>query len=119
MWVGLRKTIEIFVKNQKVVVEGECVMPREPAHPCSGTTSTVAYSEESVLPEADRQMLELAKAVAEEKGLQVRIHNLATNIGKLKAGLKGVKKTPTIIVGARKLDGRIAKENILEVLEQS
>lgn len=119
MWVGLRKTIEVFVRNQKVVVEGECVLPREPAHPCSGTTSTVAYSEESVLPDADRQMLELARAVVEEKGLQVKVHNLATSIGKLRASLKGVEKTPTIIVGARKLDGRISKEDILEALEQS
>jgi hypothetical protein len=117
MRVKLAKIIEVFVRNQKVVVESECLIPREPAHPCSGTTSTVAYSEENVLPDADQQMLELARAVAEEKELQVRVHNLATNIGKLRAGLKGVGKTPTIIVGDRKLDGRIVKEDILKALE--
>jgi hypothetical protein len=116
MWVGLTGIIEVFVRNQKVVVEGECVVPQEPAHPCSGTTSTVAYSEESVLPQADQQVLDLARAVAEEKGLQVRVHNLATRMGKLRASLKGVEKTPAIIVGAKKLVGNTTKTDILEAL---
>lgn len=113
----MKKIIEVFVRNQKAVVESECVVPRETAHPCSGTTTTVAYNEERILPEADQQALELARAVAEENDLKVKVYNLSTSFGSFKALIKGVRRTPTVIVGNERIEGTITKQSLLKALE--
>ena len=112
----MAKVIEVYVKNMQVPVGTESgYYLVSPGHECTKTPLTVAVME-SVLPEADRNALNLSLAVAKEKSLKVKVHNLSTLRGKLKAQLNGVQKTPTIIIESHRIEDAITKEKLLSVL---
>ena len=111
------KVIEVFVKNRKVLTESSCYVRAESGHPCAGATPGITYETESVLPEAERQALDTVKAIANEKGFDVKVYNLSTTMGKLRARLKSVEKTPTVIIDDKRIDGIIKKDAILNALE--
>ena len=113
----MKKVIEIFVKNRKVLTESPCYVRVESGHPCAGSTPGVTYEEESALTEDDQRALDIVRAIAKEKGLEVKVYNLSTTVGRLKARFKGVEKTPTIQVGDRRIDGTIERDSILKTLE--
>ena len=89
----------------------------ESGHPCAGSALGVTYEAESVLTEDDQQALDIVRAIAKEKGLEVKVYNLSTTTGRLKARFKGVEKTPTIQVGDKRIYGTIEKDSILKTLE--
>ena len=70
---------------------------------------------EKAISEEDKAALKLVKELAAEKNLRFRIIDVASLKGKLRARLKGVKATPTIIVGHNRLTGVPQKEEF-EVL---
>jgi len=110
------KVIEVYVKNSEVPVgieHGYYLI--SPGHECTRTPVTAAVMEK-VLPEADRNVLELLQVIAQQKQLKVRVYNISTLRGKLRAQLRGVKKTPTIIFRDHRIDDAITKEKLLSVL---
>lgn len=113
----MAKVIEVFVKNRKVLTESPCFVRVEAGHPCAGIAPGVTYQEESVLSKDDQHALDIVRAIAKEKGLDVKVYNLSTTTGRLKARFKGVEKTPTILVGDKKIDGTIARDSILNALK--
>lgn len=112
----MAKVIEVYVKNTQVPVGAEQVYYcKSPGHECTKTPITLAVMER-VFSEADLNALRLSVAIAKEKGLKVRVYNISTFKGKLKAQLKGVHKTPTIIVENHRFEDTIAKDQLLSVL---
>jgi protein-disulfide isomerase len=71
---------------------------------------------EKVISEEDKTALKLVKELAAEKSLKFRVIDVASLKGKLRARLKGVKATPTIIVGNDRLTGVPRKEEFEALL---
>jgi len=110
------KVIEVYVKNMTAVVGTEQAFYTVcPGHECTRTPATFAKTEK-VLPEADKSALSLSLALAEENKFNVKVHNLSTWRGKLRARLKGVEKTPTIIIGNHRIEDAITKDRLLSML---
>ena len=59
--------------------------------------------------------IETAERVAEETGLQLKVCNVSSKLGRLRAFLKGVKITPTIILGEHRISDEITEEKILSL----
>jgi hypothetical protein len=72
---------------------------------------------EKVISEEDKAALKLVEELAAEKNLRFRVINVASLRGKLRARLKGVKATPTIIVGNNRLTGVPKKEEFETLLK--
>ena len=98
------KTIDVFVKNTEVPVKTfqtyESVRPECPRSHRGYMFGfpVLATIYESSLSETHQQVIEVAKKVANRKGVELKVYNLSSKTGKMKAFLKGVKKTPTIII---------------------
>lgn len=116
------RTIDVFVKNTEVHVK--TFLTYESVHPeCPASHRgylfgfpIIAPIYESILSETHQQAIEVAKKVANEKGVKLKIYNLSSKAGKLKAFLKGVKRTPTIIIDNHKVTGKISKEELSKLL---
>lgn len=115
----MRRVIEVFIRNEKVEVPcgyAETVS----GHRCAGGfpgTGEQTFRTEKVLNEADRQVLEIAQKVAGAKNLQVKIHDVCTLSGKIRARLMGIKETPTIVVEGQKIREPLTEERYLSLLE--
>jgi hypothetical protein len=59
---------------------------------------------EDVLPEADRQMLEIVEQLADESDAHLRIYDVSTLVGRLRAAQRGVRKTPVVIIGKERIE---------------
>jgi hypothetical protein len=107
--------IEVYIRNKEVPVKRTFV--RGPSdHPCLDTESLIY---ERIMPDVDRLALEVVNNFAKEKGLQVEVCNVSTFKGKLKASLKGIDKTPTIIIGKSRIEGELASELLRSKLEST
>jgi len=106
--------IEVYVRNEEVVT-GQAVIGRPLAgHWC---TAKETLKTQKVMPEADRLALEMAEEFAREKGLHLEVYDTSSFKGKLKASLKGVKTTPTIIIGNQKIEGKHASGSLRNKLK--
>jgi hypothetical protein len=118
MLVELAKVIEVYVKNRKELTISECRVLVDEGHAaCAGSAPGITCKEESVLSDIDKQVIKTAKAIAKEKGMKVKVYNLSTTLGKLKARFKGVEKSPTILVGDKRIDGEIDRDSVLNALD--
>jgi protein-disulfide isomerase len=72
---------------------------------------------EKVISEEDKAALKLVEEFAAEKKLKFRVVDVATLKGKLMARLRGVKATPTIIIGNNRLTGVPRKEEFAAILK--
>ena len=112
----MSKIIEVFVSNREVITgHFKTVEFTTPGHPCTAKP-VIAPIVESVLPESHMQAIEIAKEIAKEKGYKIKIYSVSSKIGKLKALLRGVKETPTIIINNQKIAGKITKKKLLSLL---
>jgi hypothetical protein len=106
--------IEVYIRNEEVVagdtVGGEVVGEH-------GCTVIRCVKTEKVMPEADKIALSVATEFAKEKSLNVEVCNVSTVKGKLKASLKGIKTTPTIVVGDLKIEGEHTPDMLKSKLE--
>jgi hypothetical protein len=107
--------IEVYIRNKEVLVQRTFV--RGPSdHPCMDKESLIY---ERVMPDVDRLTLEVVTDFAKEKGLQVEICDISTFKGKLKASVKGINKTPTVIIGKSRIEGEFASELLRSKLEST
>lgn len=111
------RVIEVFVSNTEVIVGTlKTYEFSTPGHPCT-KKPIIAPVMESVLPEPHKQAVGIAERVAKEKGMQLKIHNVSTRMGKTKAFLKGIKETPTIVIGNHKISEEITEKKLKSLLE--
>lgn len=112
-----KRVIEVFVRNTEVPVGTfQTFEFSTPGHECT-RKPIIAPVLESVLPENHRQAVEIAERLAKEKRMRLKVHNLSTRTGKIRAFLKGVKETPTIIVGNHKISEEITEKKLVSLLE--
>jgi protein-disulfide isomerase len=105
--------IEVYVRNEEVVI-GDAYIGRPIVdHWC---TFKETLKTEKVMSEADRITLEVINEIAKEKNLEIEVCDISSFKGKLKARSKGITKTPTIIIGDKKIEGIQEKEQILNLL---
>jgi hypothetical protein len=100
--------IEIYIKNEKIVVSEGFVRPVID-HPCLDRNISRV---QRILSENDRLALEFTEQFANDKGLPVEVYDVHTFKGKLKAWLKGISTTPTIIVGTSRIEGELTPEQL-------
>lgn len=67
--------------------------------------------------ESDEAALDGAQEFAESKGLPIEICDVNTSKGKIKAWMKGVKTTLTILIGKSRVEGRFTPEQLKNKLE--
>jgi glutaredoxin len=115
----MAKTIEVYITNKEVItatsLEGRPLAAAGEVHYCSMKEISKT---EKVISEEDVAALKLVKELAAEQNLKFRIIDVASSKGKLKARLKGVRTTPTIIVGNKRLIGTPKREVFETLLEQ-
>ena len=96
--------IEVFVKKKKSVSRQYVTPPVSDGYVHHGCMSKQVTEYDEVLPEADKIVLEIANQFASERDMQVKVYDVSTFTGKFKALSKGIKKTPTLIIGKEKID---------------
>jgi glutaredoxin len=115
----MAKTIEVYITNKEVItstsLEGRPLAAAGEVHYCS--VKEISKTEK-VISQEDGAALNLVKELATEKNLKFRIIDVSSSKGKLKARLKGVRTTPTIIVGNKRLIGTPKKEILETLLKQ-
>jgi protein-disulfide isomerase len=73
---------------------------------------------EKIISEEDKQAIELARTLAKErKDFKILVIDIASFKGKMRARLKGVKITPTIIIGNNRIVGVPRKEEFEALLK--
>jgi hypothetical protein len=105
--------IEVYIKNEDVAVSQGVSRPAMD-HPC---LDRELLQTERVTPESDRLALMIAEEFANQNELSLNVYDVHTLRGKIRATLKGIKKTPTIIIGESRIEGTLAPELIRAKLE--
>jgi len=107
--------IEVYIRNKEFLVQR--IFVRGPSdHPCMDRESLIY---ERSMPDVDRLALEVVNDFAKEKDLQVEVCDVSTFKGKLKASLKGIDRTPTIIICKSRIEGELASELLRSKLEST
>jgi protein-disulfide isomerase len=69
--------------------------------------------------EGDEEVLNCAREFAYEEGLSIEVVDVSTSRGRVKARMRGVKVTPTIIIGKHKIEGRTSPEQLRNKLKNA
>lgn len=111
----MSKTIEVYVRNEEVPTKPVLVQT-VPGHPC---TSVECYKSEKIIPETDQSALKVAEEVSKETGAKLKIYNISTLKGRMRARLKGIKDTPTIVIGENKIKGVPKRDQLVSLLKMT
>ena len=110
------KTIEVYVRNEivsGVYREMSCEHTATGQVDIGRPTSKLQFRKIRRLPEADEKALDVVLEVANKKGWKVKVYNADTFTGRLKARLKGINETPTVIVGKHRIKGVPQEQDLL------
>jgi protein-disulfide isomerase len=118
----MAKTIQVYVMDKEVTTKASldgrtlaaALEARSRTHDC---LMKEISKTEKVISEEDKAALKLVKELAAEKNLRFQVIDVASLRGKLRARLKGVKATPTIIVDNNRLTGVPKKEEFEALLK--
>ena len=113
----MAKTIQVYIMNKKVTTresldgstQAAAAFAHSRTHDCS---MKEVPKTEKVISKEDEAALKLVEEIATEKNIRFQVIDVAGLKGKLRARLKGVKTTPTIIVGNNRLLGVPQKKEI-------
>lgn len=105
--------IEVYVRNE-VGLLSQGIMRPVVDHWCSDAP-TGRY--ERVMPDKDRALLTIAEEFAKGKGLQLKVCDVCTFTGRLKAWLKGIRETPTVVIGKSRIVGGLDSEQLKKRIE--
>ncbi len=116
----MSKVIEVYVKNEYVPVQTDYSSFATDHAACRGTI----YKEESyqkfktkkVIAPTDTKALETIEKIAKQNDLILKVYNISTFKGRLKALSRGIKLTPTIVVGTHKITGVPKREELLAMI---
>ncbi|MGD0978462.1 MAG: hypothetical protein ABR962_04900 [Candidatus Bathyarchaeia archaeon] len=95
------RTVEVYVRSEETLdpPPGGNYADYD-AHPC-----LEKYYLRKTLPPDLEQAIKALAAAAQEKGLTLKIYDVSTTVGRLRARVKGIKTTPVTIASGRKIDG--------------
>jgi hypothetical protein len=120
--VRMAKTVEVYIMNKEIMTQAgvdvstlaAAVFAHIRTHDCSIKETPKS---EKIISEEDKAALKVVEELAAENGLRLRIIDIASLRGNLRARLKGIKATPTIIVGNNRLIGVPRKEEFEALLK--
>ena len=98
--------IEVYIRNEEVATNQAIII----GHPISdGLTTHYCTAKETlkterVMSEADRLALEVVQKFAGQNGLRVEVCDVSTFRGQLRARLRGIRKTPAVVVGGNRIE---------------
>lgn len=96
--------IEVYVEKRKQIVRQYVTPPMFDGYQHHACMSKEVTDHEEVLPEADAEALKTVEQLAAEVGISFKTYNVSDSVGKLRAKLNGVTKTPTVIVNGEKIE---------------
>ena len=113
------KVIEFYVRSKKVPEQADFSSFSSDHAACRG----VIYKEESytkfktmrMITSSDEGVLEKLKEIAKDKGYILKVYDVSTLKGRLKAFRKGIKQTPTIVTETHRIVG-VPKEEELQTM---
>jgi hypothetical protein len=115
--------IEVYIRLRKLKV-GKAVYVGAPSDGIYFIAESTHYcmdkekfKNEELIPEADVLALKVVSEFAKEKGLLLKICNVSTFKGRMKAYLKRINKTPLVIIGKSRIDGEYVPELLKSKLE--
>ncbi len=94
--------IEVYIKNEKVPLIQGVSHPLD-EHPCLDRNISRT---ESVLSDRDKLALTCVDQFASERSLPVEVYDVHTYRGRLRAFLKGIRTTPTVVVDKQRFEGK-------------
>lgn len=117
------KVIEVYVRTQEKTTHNPVFVQSDPGHSCThtygdGLLQSFECKVEKVLPENEKQALEIAKTVAKDIGLKVKVYDLSTRIGRFRAQFKKVEMTPTVMLGGQRIVSNITRDSLIGILNQ-
>jgi hypothetical protein len=113
----VQKVIEFYIRTEKLPVGTKTVYELiVPGHECTRKAVTDAIVE-YVLPEVENATLKLLEELCSEGGVRLKIYDVRTFGGRVRARFKGVNKTPTIIFGENRIEGIAEREKIVSLFK--
>jgi len=112
------KAIEVYVRNEIV---SDVYQEKGCEHTATGQvdihrpTSKLQFRKIRKLPEVDQAALDIVLEVAKGKGWKVKVYDIDTFTGKLKARLKGINETPIVIIGKHRMIGVPQEQDLLSL----
>lgn len=106
--------VEVYIREETFPTQVAYIGRPMGEHWC---TFKETYKSQQAMPEADQTALRIAREISEERGLLLRVYNISKLQGRVRARLKGVKTTPTIIFGNEKLEGVSGGEDLSRLLK--
>jgi hypothetical protein len=108
----VQKVIKIYVKGEPAAVSFERGYENiTPGHECWGRKPVIKVKTESVLPDGDEKALRIVEEICNETRAEFKVYNINTFKGRIQARLRGVKKTPTIVIGSSKIESVLERSN--------
>jgi len=109
----MKDKIEVYLKSEetKYEISGQLAVQGHPRH---------GFKKEVIvrLPENHERAKKIAEEVAEEEGLNVEIYDLSNSFkSRISAFFRGI-KTPTIVIGNKRVNGIPSKEKLLSLLDE-
>ena len=98
------RCIEVYVRTKKQILRQYTTPPVWDGYQHHACMSKEVTEYEKTLPETDSYMLEIVKQLAKENGVEVKIYDVSTFIGKLRAMRHGINKTPAVVIGKEKIE---------------
>ncbi|MEM2102156.1 MAG: hypothetical protein QXM22_01420 [Candidatus Bathyarchaeia archaeon] len=109
------RIVEVYISSKEIVtqtsIEGRPLAAGGTVHYCT-IKGLLATKTEKILSKEDETTLQLIQKIAIEKNLKVQIIDVAKFTGKIKAFLKRVKNTPTIIFEKNRIVGTPKTEEL-------
>jgi hypothetical protein len=96
--------IEVYVRKRKQIVRQYVTPPVYDGYQHHACMSKEVTEYEEVLPDADAQALRIMDQLATEVGISFKIYNVSASVGKMRAKLRGITKTPTVIMNGEKIE---------------
>jgi hypothetical protein len=112
------KRIEVYVRSERQF-SSETYQERGCEHTATGRVdvfrpqSRLQLKKTKTCSADDEKALSMVNEIAEEERWEVKIHDLSTPQGKIKARLKSVHRTSTIFIGCCKIEGIPKREQLL------
>jgi hypothetical protein len=96
--------IEVYVRKRKQIVRQYVTPPVFDGYQHHGCMSKEVTEFEEALPDADAEALRIVDQLATELGVSFKTYNVAAFVGKLRARLNGITRTPAVILNGEKIE---------------
>ncbi len=117
--VRKNRNIEVYLRIEKIYLPADISsLPSYDRRHIQCLRVESRKIEDTHIPEEDQKILNFVKEIAKEANFSVKIVNVNSFIGKLKAKFKGIRKFPAVVIGQHKIEGNITKDEIKSLIDK-